>query len=162
MYKVLIAEFKHETNSFMPTPTGVETFRARNLLFGDEIIPYFTGVKSEVGAFLDCLAGDSEFTLVPVIAANAEPGGKVTREMFDLAQHALLDAVRRERPDGLLLALHGAMVVEDVEDGEGELLAALREVAGAETPIVASPDLHCNLTEKIVTDTVADSATICF
>ena len=120
---VLIAEFKHETNSFMPEKSGVEAFRARDWFFGDEILQVFRGVKNELGGFLDFFQDVAECRLVPVLAFNAQPGGIVTREVFETARTTLLEAIdREEQVDGILLALHGAMVVEDCQDGEGELL----------------------------------------
>ena len=152
MKTILIAEFKHETNSFMPDKSDVEAFRARNYLFGDEISEYFGhGVKNEIAAFMNYFADDPSYQLIPVIAFNAQPGGIVTRQVFETAREALLEAIgKTEGLDGILLALHGAMVVEGLQDGEGELLAALRSRTGPEMPIIASLDLHCNLTLKMV------------
>ena len=149
---VLIAEFKHETNSFMPEKSGVEAFRARDWFFGDEILQVFRGVKNELGGFLDFFQDVAECRLVPVLAFNAQPGGIVTREVFETARTTLLEAIdREEQVDGILLALHGAMVVEDCQDGEGELLEELRGKVGSEVPVIASLDLHCNLTRRMVT-----------
>ena len=149
---VLIAEFKHETNSFMPEKSGVEAFRARDWFFGDEILQVFRGVKNELGGFLDFFQDVAECRLVPVLAINAQPGGIVTREVFETARTTLLEAIEREEQvDGILLALHGAMVVEDCQDGEGELLEELRGKVGSEVPVIASLDLHCNLTRRMVT-----------
>lgn len=59
--------------------------------------------------------------------------------------------MRAARPlDGLLLDLHGAMVAEHIDDGEGELLARLRAVVGPSVPIAACLDLHGNLTQTMV------------
>ena len=141
---VLIAEFKHETNSFMPEKSGVEAFRARDWFFGDEILQVFRGVKNELGGFLDFFQDVAECRLVPVLAFNAQPGGIVTREVFETARTTLLEAIdREEQVGGILLALHGAMVVEGCQDGEGELLEELRGKVGSEVPVIASLDLHC-------------------
>ena len=135
MKKILIAEFKHETNSFMPDKSDIEAFRARNYLFGDKISEYFGhGVKNEIAAFMNYFADDPSYQLIPVIAFNAQPGGIVTRQVFETAREALLEAIgKTEGLDGILLALHGAMVVEGLQDGEGELLAALRSRTGPES-----------------------------
>ena len=147
---IVISEFKHETNSFMPIKSDLSAFKARNYLFGDEIFPYFRGVKNELGAFIDCYDGDDEYRLIPAVAFNAQPGGIVTREVFDAARNAILETVKKESVDGILLALHGAMVVEGIQDGEGELLESIRNAVGADVPIIASLDLHCNLTKRMI------------
>lgn len=148
---ILVGEFKHETNSFMPEKSGVEAFMARDYFFGEEIFKVFQGVRNELGGILDYFCPIENCRLVPVMAFNAQPGGIVTREVFQSARDALLEAIeKQERVDGILLALHGAMVAEGYPDGEGALLETLRDKVGTEVPIIASLDLHCNLTKKMV------------
>ena len=147
--KILIAQFKHETNTFCSTKTGKQAFEFRNLKFGDEIFTFFRGVKVEVGGFIDVCESEG-FDMVPVVAADASPSGIVTRDMVNLVTSVLLEAIKRHGPiDGILLSLHGAMVTEDAPDGEGELLEALRLVVGYELPIMATLDLHANVTPKM-------------
>src|SRR5205807_6048044 len=52
--------------------------------------------------------------------------------------------------DGIYLDLHGAMVAEHFEDGEGELLRRIRALVGDTLPIVTSLDYHTNLTPQMV------------
>ncbi len=151
---IVLAEFKHETNSFSTALTGLETFRARNLLLGKDIEPHFKGTATEVGGFLDGCAKEG-LTPVPVVAANAIPGGKVTREAFNYMRDALLSGLRETKPDGVLLALHGAMVAEDAPDGEGELLLAVRQLVGPDIPVICTLDLHGNITQAML-----DNATV--
>lgn len=151
--RLLVAEFKLETNSFSSSFTDLDSYRARYLKYGDEIIPHFKGVKGEVGGFLDaCEAAGYE--ALPVIAANATPGGKVTRDAFAHIRDALYDGARKHMADGgfagVLLSLHGAMVTEDAGDGEGELLRGLREIVGPDMPVAAVLDLHANMTDAMI------------
>ncbi|MGI6585344.1 MAG: M81 family metallopeptidase [Lutisporaceae bacterium] len=155
MKRILIAEFKHETNSFAPDMTGEEEFRARDYLFGKEIIDRFQGAKNEIGAFIDYYAGRKEYELLPVLAFNAQPGGIVTKDVFETAKRKLLEVIKKEEISGILLALHGAMVVDGYQDGEGELLSTIREVTGHDIPIIASLDLHANVTKKMVSNATA-------
>src|SRR3546814_1952437 len=107
------------------------------------------GTSTEFAAFFDA-AGRFEWTLVHPLAANATPSGKVTAETWHILSGALLDAMDTDGPfDGIVLALHGAMVTETTEDAEGELLAALRAKVGPDVPIVATLDLHANVTERM-------------
>lgn len=148
-YRVLIAEFKHETNTFNKELTGFESYKKRHVKYGDEIISFFTGTKTEVGGFID-IARKEGITLIPSIAANACPGGKVKMEVFHHVKDNIVKTYMENQPiDAILLALHGAMVLEDYPDGEGELLEGLRKIVGNDIPIMISLDLHANITEKM-------------
>ena len=79
------------------------------------------------------------------------PGGRVTREAFDSIRDEILAGIRNALPvDGVLLVLHGAMALEDHDDAEGLLLAAVRDAVGSDVPIVAPLDLHTNLSNEMV------------
>ena len=144
--RVLIGELKHETNSFMPGKTDRASYEKFHLKVGDEVQPYFDGVKTEMFGFMTALR-DEGVDFLPVIGAEAMPGGPVARDFFDVAKGIILDALRSRGPfDGVLLALHGAMVVEDSFDAEGELLEAIRKEAGPSLPVMITLDLHGNFT----------------
>lgn len=151
MKHVVIAEFKHETNSFTPKITDKQAFKDRNYLFGNEVVERFTGVKNETGGFIDFFSDKEDYRLIPSIAFNAQPGGIVAQDVFEIAKDSILKTIKEEPViDGILLALHGAMVTECCQDGEGELMEALRKVVGPNIPIITSLDLHTNMTEKMV------------
>ena len=80
------------------------------------------------------------------------PGGRVTREAFDTLCDEIVAGIRAALPvDGVLLVLHGAMALENDDDGEGPLLIrAVRDVVGPSIPIVAPLDLHTNLSDEMV------------
>jgi len=145
--RVLSASIKHETNTFSKLPTGLDAFRSRSLHLGDAIAPVYLGTNSEVAAHFDA-AAENRWDLVPVVAANAVPSGKVTSEAWDYLSGALLAAVD-DSFDGILLALHGAMVTESGEDGEGALLQAIRARVGPDVPVCVSLDLHANVTQEM-------------
>ncbi|MBN1333393.1 MAG: M81 family metallopeptidase, partial [Synergistales bacterium] len=148
--RILCAEFHHETNSFCSTKTGMQEYQNLYILYGGDIVSKFKGVKMELGGFIETCA-EEKLELIPTIAANAMPGGPVTREVFDLVKTEILRELSRQNPiQGVLLSLHGAMVLEDVPDGEGELVSAIREAVGPEVPIIATLDLHANITQKMV------------
>src|SRR6266481_5419929 len=52
--------------------------------------------------------------------------------------------------DAVYLDLHGAMVTEHLDDGEGEILKRVRKVIGKDLPLVVSLDLHANVTPQMV------------
>ena len=148
--RILIGEFKHETNTFCSRKTELDDFRSRFLKIGEEMVSFFSGTRVEIGGFLDACR-DRKMEAVPTVAANATPGGIVTEEAFRFISEELLRKCREEKGhyDGILLSLHGAMVTESTLDGEGDLLASIREATGPDVPILATLDLHANVSGKM-------------
>jgi microcystin degradation protein MlrC len=147
--RILVASIKHETNTFSRVPADIAAFEAR-YCYRDEAIPQnMRGTKVEIAAFLDA-AGRHGWQLVHPIATSATPSGRVTREAYDQFAGEIFQAVDTDGPfDAILLALHGAMVLEDEEDGDGLLLQQLRDRVGHAAPIGVSLDLHANITERM-------------
>jgi microcystin degradation protein MlrC len=147
--KVLIAELKHETNSFMEKKTDRKAFEEYHLILGDNVVPYFERIETELKGMMDAFREDC-IDFEAAIGAEATPGGPVTRDFFTFAKDVILDALVKKGPfDGVLLALHGAMVLEDCFDAEGELLRAIRNVVGFELPVMVTLDLHGNVTSEM-------------
>ncbi|HEX5269231.1 MAG TPA: M81 family metallopeptidase, partial [Gemmataceae bacterium] len=147
--RVAVAGFMHESNTFNPLRTDRAAFAGGSLAFGPALLDEWRDAHHEVGGFLEAAAAEG-FEPVPIVMAWATPSGPVTDDMFDEVTTAIIDGVRRERPDGLLLALHGAMVAESQPDADGEVLARLRRALGDDFPIVVTFDLHGNLSERLV------------
>lgn len=150
MYTLVIAEFKHETNTFSSQLTDMQSFARRRYLIGEAMISALSGTRTETGGFLDVLQKEPDIRIVPAVAADAIPAGRVTQHVFDnVLRETLLTIERLNRVDGILLSLHGAMVTEESDDGEGDFLEVLRDTLGAEVPIIATLDLHSNITDKM-------------
>src|SRR5882672_2226746 len=144
--KIAIASLMQETNSFSPLPTTVATFESYYLLRGPELLTGYGEARVEVPGFLATLR-EAGATPVPLLAAYAAASGTVTREAFDRLVGEIEDRLRDAGPvDGLLLALHGALIVEDQPDGDGEIIARLRRILPASIPIGVSLDLHGHIT----------------
>jgi microcystin degradation protein MlrC len=147
--RVLTGRFMHETNTFSIQQTDMATWRRRDFHLGNEIPAAFRNTRSALGATFEA-ADKYGWTLVHPVSANANPSGIVTDDAFEQIGGLLLDAARHQGPiDGVLLHLHGAMVVDSFEDGEGELLARLRAILGPDVPLVATLDLHANVTPQM-------------
>lgn len=150
--KILIAGFQHETNSFVANPTGFEDFVHGGmfpaLIRGSDVFD-FDGVNIAIGGFLSAARG-RKAQLIPALWAGATPSGAVTAEAFERIAGEICSLAEQARPDAIYLDLHGAMLCEHVEDGEGELLARLRRIVGPRCPIVASLDLHANVTARMM------------
>ncbi len=148
-YRVLIAQFMHETNTFSKLPTTLDDYRRRFLVEGEAMVPKFKGTKNEIGGYIDAAA---KYGWEPVyaVAANATPSGKLTRETWETIRDRIAGAARDAgRLDGICLSLHGAMVSETEDDAEGALLELLRGIVGPDVPIAATLDLHANATVRM-------------
>lgn len=145
---ILIAGFKHETNTFSTLPTDLDAYRARALHFGDAIRPAYEGTNTEIAGFLDA-CGRYGWEPVLSVVADATPSGKVTKEAFDTITGAMLATIDKFGPlDAVLLQLHGAMVAEEHPDGESATLSLLRQKLGPDIPIGVTHDLHANVTDR--------------
>lgn len=154
--RIAVGGILHETSTFLPQPTRLEDFAQGFGLFrGDEVRQRFAGANMCIGGFFD--AAESEgFSAVPLLWGFAYPSGLVAREDYAQLKQEFLDrlqaADREARLDGVLLDLHGAMVVEGMEDGDGDMVAAVRKAIGDERPIVVTYDLHGNHTPARMRD----------
>ncbi len=152
--RFFVAMVSHETNTFSPISTDRRQFEARDLRYGGEILEAYRGTGTCLGGMIDGAAA-RDITLVPSLAASASPAGRVTKSFYAEARERLLADLRAAGPlDGVLLDLHGAMVVEGIDDGEGDLLGAVRATVGA-VPIAVTLDFHANVTRAM-----AETATL--
>jgi microcystin degradation protein MlrC len=148
--RFLIAQLSHETNTFSPVPTPLARFSrdGKAPLTGEAAIAHYRGTGTCMGGFLEIAAGVGAEIVVP-IAASAPPSGPVARDAYEHCASAITDAVAKGGFDGLMLDLHGAMVAEPAEDGEGELLRRIRAIDKT-TPIALALDMHANIYDDIV------------
>lgn len=148
--KWIVGSFAHETNTFSTVPTDLEAFRAQTYLVGQEIPDAYADTRTPIGGFMD-VAGELGDELIFTVAAHATPSGLVTKAAYETIGGQLLEGIEANLDvDGVLLALHGAMVAEGFDDGDGELLRRIRKAVGEEMPIVVVLDLHSHITEAMV------------
>ena len=154
--KIVAAVMQHETNTFSPLPTPYEAFAGATGFAlpptGDDALAAFGGTDCPFAAFVD-LARAEDAELVTPIAAYAEPSGPVADAAFERISAQICDAVAAGC-DAVMLDLHGAMVTERHDDGEGELLRRIRQVA-PEVPIAVGLDFHSHITAAM-----AENATV--
>jgi len=148
--RVFLAMLSHETNTFSNVPTDRAQFEARDLRYGGEIVEAYRGTGTCLGGMI-AAAERLGVTLLPSVAASASPAGLVTRDIYEhVKQRMLADLKAAGRLDGVLLDLHGAMVPEGVDDGEGDIIAAVRRVVGPDVPIAVTLDFHGNLGNDMI------------
>jgi microcystin degradation protein MlrC len=158
-----IAGFQHETNSFAPSKAGLAEFEMADswpgLLSGDTVLLGTEGMNLPIAGFAEAAAADRNVDLAPILWCAAEPSGPVTDEAFEQISKRIVDGIGHAGPiDGVYLDLHGAMITESFDDGEGELLSRLRRRIGRDIPIVISLDLHANISPAMVE--LADAVSI--
>src|SRR5271167_1320079 len=143
--RLLIAMMKHETNTFSPVPTPLARFGP---LYGEAAVRSYRATGTGLGAYLDLAAREGAEIVLP-IAAGASPSGPVEEAAYAEITERICTAAAAGGFDGIMLDLHGAMVTESLEDGEGEFLKRLRAIDPI-TPIAVSLDMHANLYDEII------------
>jgi len=151
---IAVGGFQHETNTFAPSKADYAAFEAGGgwpeLTFGDAIAPRLTGANIPATGATAALHAAGHRT-VGLVWGAASPSAQVTRDAFERIVGAMLERLAAApRLDGVYLDLHGAMVTEHLDDGEGELLARVRRIVGPGVPVVASLDLHANVTRAMM------------
>jgi microcystin degradation protein MlrC len=142
--KLVIAQMKHETNTYSPVPTPLARFATGGGLppEGEAAIAAYRGTGAALAAFIE-LAEQAGAAYTLPIAASAWPSGPVEDAAFEHIAGRICDAVA-QGCDAVLLDLHGAMVTRSFDDGEGELLRRIRAIAPT-VPIGVALDMHTNL-----------------
>jgi microcystin degradation protein MlrC len=146
--KVMIAGLATETNSFSPIPTG-------RLAFEDTYVSR-QATREEPNLFSAPLhewrrmAEARGWEVVEGLCAFAQPAGPTIRSTYETYRDEILDLVRAERPDILLMSMHGAMIAEGYDDCEGDLLARARDSLGPKAVIGLEIDPHNHLTEAMM------------
>ncbi len=154
MARIAIGGFQHETNTFAPQRATWADFERADawpgFVRGAELIDAVHGYNIPIAGAVEALRAKGH-ELLPLCWCSAPPSAHVEREAYERVAGAILDDLAAQGPiDGVYLDLHGAMVAEHLEDGEGELLRRIRALVGETVPIVASLDYHTNMTPEMV------------
>ena len=146
--RIAVGCIGHETNTFSPVATTIDNFKKGSYHRDDEIIAAFRGTRTITGGFLD-VAEQLNLQPVPLLWTFATPSGMVAHTAYETLKSEFLALLQDAGAlDGVLLDLHGAMVTDELEDVEGDLIQAVREIVG-ETWTVTTLDLHANITAKM-------------
>lgn len=117
---------------------------------GAAVLTKIRNINVGLAGFIDA-AQAKDWDLVPTIWCAASPSAHVRKDAYERIATAIVDGIAAAgKIDGVYLDLHGAMVTEHFDDGEGELLARVRKVIGRDLPLVVSLDLHANITPAMV------------
>lgn len=159
---IAVGGMQHETNTFAPSKADFRAFEEGGgwpgVQHGESLFDAVDGANIPVQGAIRALR-DAGHRLVPLSWAAASPSAQVTDDAFECIVGRIVAALEQAGPiDGVYLDLHGAMVTESFDDGEGEILRRVREIIGDRVPLVASLDLHANLTRQMVA--LADALSI--
>ena len=152
--RIAVGGFQHETNTFAPSKADFAAFAQPDswpaLQRGASLFTAFAGMNIPIAGFI-AAAQAAGHELAPLVWCSATPSAHVTEDAFERIMGMMLEELAGAGAlDAVYLDLHGAMVCEHLDDGEGEILARVRKAIGHEIPLVASLDLHANVTEKMV------------
>jgi microcystin degradation protein MlrC len=154
MTRIAVGGFLHETNTFAPTKATYDDFVHGggwpSMALGADVLTVMRNINVALAGFVEA-AEARGWELVPTISAAASPSAHVTRDAYERIAKVMVEGIAAAGPvDAVYLDLHGAMVAEHLDDGEGEILARVRRVIGKDLPLVASLDLHANVTPEMV------------
>jgi microcystin degradation protein MlrC len=152
--RIAVGGFQHETNTFAPQSAAYADFEAPDawpgLVRGTELFDAVAGINLPAAGFIAAARSDGH-QLAPLTWCSATPSGRVTRDAYERICALLLDDLRSRRNiDAVYLDLHGAMVADHVDDGDGELLRRVRALVGSDVRIVASLDYHANVSPLMI------------
>ena len=150
--RIATGSIAHESSTFTTVETNWPSYRNQRFGYrtGQDVLDFFRGANTAIGGFL---AGSEAhgFELIPTIFANAQPSGPTPRAIFDEILDDMLTLMGQISDiDGVFLDLHGAMVAEGIDDAEGHILKAVRELVGTNIPILAQLDIHANMSPQMV------------
>jgi microcystin degradation protein MlrC len=153
-FRIAIGGFQHETNTFAAHKATLADFLKTDgwpgLTEGEVLFEVMYGLNIPITGFIDA-AQQNEIELHPMLWCSAEPSSYVTVQAFEAIAEKFCDSLQSAKHlDGVYLDLHGAMVTEHFEDGEGELLRRVRSIVGPDMPVIVSLDLHANVTEQMM------------
>src|SRR6201996_3754830 len=154
MTRIAVGGFLHETNTFAPTKATYADFVHGGgwpaMAHGADVLRTMRDINVGLAGFIEA-ADVRGWELVPTISCGASPSAHVTEDAFERIVKEMIDGIAAAGPlDAVYLDLHGAMVTEHFDDGEGEVLARVRRVIGADLPLVVSLDLHANVTPEMI------------
>lgn len=146
--RIAVGALLYEGNTFSLSRSDIDQFERNYLFEGDEILSRLRGGDVEVSGAIEVLDGAGA-QILPLIATHGGCGGMVTKDCFETLKSRLIARLRDTRPDGVFLALHGAMICEGIDDAEAELLREVRSTVGS-VPIVISCDLHAHISPAMM------------
>jgi microcystin degradation protein MlrC len=150
--KILITEFRQESNSFNPTQSTLEFWNQTGEYQGQTVRDTFSGQQCTVGGFLQALDESPhhpEVVCGTVMASQS--GGVAEQQVMDHYLERLIPQIEEAGPlDGVFISFHGALMTTRFDDPEGEITRRVRAVVGDDTVIAVALDLHAYVSQTLV------------
>ncbi len=149
--RVFISQMSHETNTFSPIPTNLQSFRDVLYFNPETDVDKFdvTQIMGIAGFVEEFKRLDYEPVFGPL--ALAAPGGPLIRNDYEALRDDILDHLKKAgQVDVVALALHGAQLAEGYDDCEGDLVRRVRGIVGPDVPVGVLLDLHCDVTDELI------------
>lgn len=152
--RVAILGLMLESNSFSPVTTETD-FLNRVYLAGDEILQDLGSadpmLPTELRGFAKEMSSQCDWTPVPILVGLVEAGGPLDHGFFLETFSDMKSRLQAAMPvDAVYICNHGAMITTENKDPDGEIFAMVREVVGPDVPVVATLDLHGNVSHRMV------------
>ncbi len=158
-FRVAILRIMHESNGFSPIRPDLNHFKTiEGIQIGRDMLAPSQRMD-EITGFLEVLSSVHDVEVVPILNASGFAGGNVTEEVVTYLEETLRQILREAgHLDAILVALHGAMASDRIDDLESHFLEILRQEKGSDIPIVCTLDCHAVVTHKMVDLTSAITA----
>lgn len=154
-FRVALLGITHESNTFVEQATTIANFTSGHLLKGESILNEYRSAFHELGGMIEVLERE-DVEIIPVMYAEATPGGIVSAEAYETLLKVLLKELKEKTPvDGCLVVPHGAGVSVGFPDMDGHWLSEVRAMVGEETPIIGTLDPHANVSQLMIASTNA-------
>jgi microcystin degradation protein MlrC len=152
--RVAILGLMLESNRFAPVTTK-EDYLNRVYLAGNEILEDLNSadpkLPAEIRGFFSAMNAHCDWTPVPILVGLVEAGGPMDHAFFQTAFEDMKTRLEAAMPlDAVYISNHGAMITTENRDPDGEIFAMVRSIAGPDIPVVATLDLHGNVSERMV------------
>jgi microcystin degradation protein MlrC len=149
--RIALLGFSIECNRFAPVATE-QDFVTRSLFRGEAMLAEARAeaprMLGELPGFVADMDAAEPWTPVPLMIAMAEPNGPVDHAYFSRLMMEWEAGLRAaDKLDGVYCVLHGAGLTTEDDDPEGTLLTLVRAIVGPAVPVVASFDLHANVSD---------------
>lgn len=159
MFRIAIAGFQHESNSFSKIPASLDRWKAAGIIFGQEIVDEYETSTATIAGMLARLKQESDIEIHPLVFTRMMPMGPMTVEATEHIMDLILKEIADNGPwDAVLLPLHGAAVSDKYLDADGEISERVRKLVGKNVIIGTALDMHANVSQKVVAN--ADIVTI--
>jgi microcystin degradation protein MlrC len=152
--RIAILGMHLESNAFAPVTTA-QDFRTSCYLEGEAMLAEAArpapAMPAEVPGFIAAMDATGPWEPVPIVMTATEPGGPAEQAFVDATlarMQTLLDAAGPL--EGVYVCNHGAMTATGDTDPDGKIYALARMAVGPHCPVIATVDLHANISPAMV------------